>query len=231
MTVTEMAVAAFLKIGMATFDPTSILPASPACPPEPSAIGTSDFPLASTNAFAKFGATLVLALPIFGAVDLPVLAEVRGERLGEENELDEVAPRRDILFCILLPVFNLPMARRAVIQVILLLLRMVDVVVGGPASLTSPQATREGHHEGSPAKQLNPPRTPYDNNLRIHTAQTAIRNIDPASRPPYAALPLSDRVEQNSREDTRSETEHLCHIDKPVLRATNLAIFSWIQKL
>ncbi len=32
--------------------------------------------------------TLVLALPVFGAVEVPVLAKGRGKGLGEEEELD-----------------------------------------------------------------------------------------------------------------------------------------------
>lgn len=51
VTVTEVAVAAFLKICVSALETASVLPASPAGPPEPSAVGAGDFPLASANTF------------------------------------------------------------------------------------------------------------------------------------------------------------------------------------
>lgn len=43
-------------------------------------------------------AALVFALPVFGAVEVPVLAEGGGEGLGEEEELDYVTAGGKVFF-------------------------------------------------------------------------------------------------------------------------------------
>jgi hypothetical protein len=52
-----------------------------------------EFDLGEQNAPA-----LVLSLPIFSAVEVPVLPEGRGKGFGEQEELDEVAARCKVFF-------------------------------------------------------------------------------------------------------------------------------------
>lgn len=57
-----------------------------------------EFPVLDLEFCEKDAAALVLPLPVFGAVEIPVLAEGGREGFGKEQELDYVAARGKIFF-------------------------------------------------------------------------------------------------------------------------------------
>lgn len=210
-------VPALLDVGAAREAP-GALPPAPARPPQQPAVLAGQLALPGAHACAQLLAALVLALPVLGAVQLPVLAEVRGEGLRQQQQLDVVAAGGNVLLGVLLAVLDDAVARAARVKRVALLLHGVDEVVGAAALLAAPQAAGEGHDEAAPFDQLAPPGPADDDNLCVHAAQAAVGNADPAPRPAHAALPLARGPEQQRRHNARDEADFLQHVDQPVLR-------------
>ena len=66
-------------------------------PPQPAELLLRELVIVVLDLLPQQSATLVFPLPVFVAVDLPVLAERRREGLRKQEELDVVASRREIL--------------------------------------------------------------------------------------------------------------------------------------
>jgi hypothetical protein len=72
--------------------------------------------LAGADALAELGAALVFRGPVFVSVHLPLLSEVWGEGLRQQQELDVVAARRNVLLGIFLAIFDDAVARPSALE-------------------------------------------------------------------------------------------------------------------
>lgn len=145
-------------------------PPVPPRPPEEAPLLSRDFPLARSNPPPEFASPLVFSLPVLRAVDLPALAEIRREGFGEEEQLDEIASRRYVLFRVLLSILDDTMAGRPTAKIMSPLLPQIHKMIATPAGLAAPQSASKRHHERNPVQNLGAPSPAHDYDLRVHTA-------------------------------------------------------------
>lgn len=180
---------------------------SPDGPPEPASLFLRPVPLALLECCAQPRPPFVFLFPVLGPVEFPILAEIRGERFGEEEQLDVIPPRRQIL------------VPQGVLLIIILLafppLHHITPPHDGRSRRREKRRIREQHAQ--PAPQLLAPPPPLDHHdLRIHDAQPAIRDADPPSRPPDPALPLPCSPDQHPRHDAAHQRDFFRGFDDPV---------------
>ena len=165
-------------------------PPAPPRPPEEAPFLSRDFALPRSDPPPEFAPALVFSLPVLCAVDFPALAEIRCEWFGQEEQLDEIASRRYVFLCVLLSILDDAMAGRPTAKIVSPLLPQIHKMIATSAGLPTPQPPSKRHHEGNPVQDLGPPSPAHDYDLRVHTAESSIRDPDPAPWPPNATLPL-----------------------------------------
>lgn len=187
-----------------------MIPATPTRPPQPATLLLSKLAFTLFDASAQLGTAFIFLLPILGAVNFPVLAEIGREGLGQQQQLDVVSAGSYILLKQSVIVVGKAGAR--------VLLIGLDVVIAA-ARGGEEQLVRD--EEAKMAEHFAPPRSLDEYNLAIHAAQAAIGDSNPTARPAHAALPLACGPEEYDGDNSRGERQLLARIDDPVNTAAD----------
>lgn len=189
-------------------------------PPEPAAFLSGELALALAQSAAELRAPLVLLLPVVGAVFVPVLAELGGKGLGQEEQPDVVPSRGEVLLD------QAVVAVAVIVVVVVVVLSTANTLYHLRLDIVEvPPREERGvrKQKRQVGEQLAPPRAPDDHDLGVHTAQAAVGDGEPATRPAHSALPLPGAPDEDARHDAAHERDLLAHLDHPVHGAADTA--------